>query len=139
MSRLKIMVIEDNSADVFILHRMLELEGVDFELEIAADGERALEFIQRQRENLHDQQPCVILLDLHLPKHSGLEVLSALRQSPVMGHIHVVVTTGLASPQEEADLRRLGARYRLKPMNLAQFRALAADLVAICQGIPIAA
>lgn len=139
MSRPKIMVIEDNSADVFILQRMLEMEVVEFELEIAADGERALQFIERQRQILHERQPCVILLDLHLPKHSGLEVLAALRKSPVLAHVHVIVTTGLASPQEEADLKKLGAYYRLKPNNLAQYRALAAELVAICKGLPIAA
>jgi hypothetical protein len=57
----------------------------------------------------------------------------------VLSHIHVIVTTSLASPQEEADLRRMGAYYRLKPANLSEFRELAADLVAICKGLSLAA
>jgi CheY-like chemotaxis protein len=139
MSRLKILVVEDNPADVLILRRMLELRGEDFELEVASDGERAIQFIHEQRQNLHASQPCVILLDLHLPKHSGLEVLSVLRKSPVLSHVHVIVTTGLASPQEEADLRRTGAYYRPKPKNLSEFRELAEDLIAICKGLSRAA
>jgi hypothetical protein len=50
--------------------------------------------------------------------------------------VHVMVMTSSASPQEEAELRRLGAYYRTKPRELGEFTGLAADLIAICKGAP---
>src|ERR1700722_9953082 len=135
----KILVIEDNPADVFILIRMLKLQEAEFEVELVGDGERALQYVHSRRKNSHDLTPCVILLDLHLPKHDGLEVLRAIRQDPDLGHIQVVATTSVISPAQEAELRRLGAHYRLKPTNLSQVRELACDLIAICKGWQIAA
>jgi CheY-like chemotaxis protein len=132
MPRAKILVIEDNSSDVFLLRRaLIAAQGDDLELEIAADGERALQLI-RSRVSHHEEQPCVILLDLHLPKHDGFEVLTAIRQNPVLAEVHVMVTTNLASPKEADELRRMGVEYRLKPRDLAEFVKLAADLIEIC-------
>lgn len=51
-----------------------------------------------------------------------------------MNHIHVVVMTSAATPQEEAELQSLAAYYRLKPKKLSDFSELAADLIAICRG-----
>ena len=131
----KILIVEDNPADVYILRLALQELAEEFDLEVASDGERALQHVRQERENPHDMHPCVILLDLHLPKYDGFEVLRAIRQEPVLSHIHVVVTTSIASPRDEAELRRLGADYRLKPRDLAEFTKLAADLIAICKGL----
>jgi len=110
----------------------------EVELEVASDGERALKFIHSQRENPKDAQPCVILLDLHLPKHDGLEVLGAIRQEPALNHIHVVMVTSGASPRQEAELRRMGVEVRPKPMELSQFEDLAATLLGVCDGLRVA-
>ncbi len=135
----RIFVIEDNPSDVYIQRPTLADQGEDFELEVAFDGEEALRFVHRQRQSRHDMLPCVILLDLHLPKHNGIEVLKAIQQEPVLSHIHVVVLTNLASPQERAELRRLGADLRPKPAGLAEMARLAGDLIAFCKGLqPIA-
>jgi CheY-like chemotaxis protein len=134
MARAKIFVVEDNSSDVYILRRALQKRGEEFDLQVAADGEQALQFVHDQRRNRQDTEPCVILLDLHLPKHNGLEILRAIREEPILSHIHVVVVATLASPQEEAELRSMGADYRLKPTGLSDYADLAADLIAICKG-----
>lgn len=133
----KIMVIEDNLSDIFLLRRALTANGENFELEIAADGERALELIASRDHNL-DLHPCVILLDMHLPKHDGIEILRALRRNPALTAIPVLVTTNGVSPKEAGELRAMGVDYRLKPKDLAEFAKLAADLLAICNGALIA-
>jgi CheY-like chemotaxis protein len=135
MGPAKILVVEDNPADVHVLRRSLDEIGEDYVLEVLYDGERALEFIHDQRKNRHDAQPCVILLDLHLPKHNGLQVLHAIREEPVLSHVKVVLMTGLASPQEQAELTRMEADWRLKPGSLSEFSDLAAYLIALCRGI----
>jgi CheY-like chemotaxis protein len=131
----KILVIEDNPSDIYILRRALEDLGEDFELEILTDGARALQFVHRQREDRADLLPCVIVLDLHIPKHDGLEVLRSILQEPALHHIHVVLVTTSASPREEMELRRMGADYRLKPVGLPGYAELARDLIDICKGL----
>jgi CheY-like chemotaxis protein len=139
MSIPKILVVEDNPSDVFLLRHALKEYADEVELEIAEDGERALEFVQDLRRNRQHMQPCVILLDLHLPKYGGLEVLRAIREEPALHQVEVVVTSNLASPNEEEELRSLNAHYRLKPCNLTQYKELAADLIAICRGFQVVA
>jgi len=139
VSRAKILIIEDNSSDVFLLRRaLIAMGGENFDLEITGDGERALQMIDgwNGRQEMH---PCVILLDLHLPKHDGLEILRAIRQNPVMSEIRVVMTTNGASPKEVEELRGMGVEYRLKPANLREFEQLATDLIAICNGSEVTA
>jgi CheY-like chemotaxis protein len=139
MPRAKIMVIEDNPSEVFLLRRALfAVQGAGFDLEIAADGETALQLI-RSRDSHLETHPCVILLDLHLPQYDGLDILRAIRLNPKMNQVQVVVTTNSASPQEAEELKSMGIEYRLKPRNLAEFATLAGDLVAICSGSAVTA
>ena len=132
MPRTKIMVIEDNASDVFLLRRaLIAMPDADFDLEVAADGERALQLIHG-KESHREVYPGVILLDLHLPRHDGLEILGAIRRNPRFANTPVLVTTSAVSPNEVEELRRMGVDYRLKPRDLAEFGKLAADLVTIC-------
>jgi CheY-like chemotaxis protein len=119
----------------------MALSGLDEEVdvEVLTDGQRALEFVHSQRKARHESHPCVIVLDLHLPRHDGLEILQAIRQEPVLNHISVVVLTGGATPSEHSELERLGASYRCKPMTLSGFDELAEELIAICKGLVLAA
>jgi CheY-like chemotaxis protein len=75
----------------------------------------------------------MILLDLHLPKYSGVEVLQAIRQDPVLTDVHVMVLTSLANPRQQADISASGALLRLKPSNLEGFSLLAAEIMEICK------
>jgi two-component system response regulator len=139
MSRVRILVIEDNPSDVFLLRRALfSIVGENFDLDIAADGEQALDWIH-SRNGHHDPHPCVILLDLYLPKHDGIEILQALRKASTLNQIHVVVTTAMVSPKEAEQLRKLGVVYRPKPRDLSEVQQLASDLLALCHGSKIAA
>ena len=131
-----ILVIDENSADVFLLRRGLDQLGEAYQLEILADGAAALQFIDEHRTGVREPNPCVILLDLRLPKHSGLEVLRAIKREPVLAHIKVVVMTSFASPKEEANIRSMGAFCRVKPgpMSLSGYDELAAEVMEICKG-----
>ena len=114
------------------------LDG-DVEIQIVTDGQKALEFVHLRRKNRDEAHPCVIVLDLHLPRHDGIEVLKAIREEPVLCNVHVVILTGTASRNEMAEVSRMGAHYRTKPMNLSGYDELAADLLALCKGMSIAA
>jgi CheY-like chemotaxis protein len=131
----KILLIEDNSADVFMLRHALDQHGEEYVLEVLRDGEEAIEFVNLQRTAEVNDEPCVIVLDLHLPKHDGAAVLRAIRQEPVLAHVGVVALTTIASPRDEHEVRDLGVRlYKAKPSLIDDWIELARQILEICLG-----
>jgi CheY-like chemotaxis protein len=127
-----ILVVEDNVADVHLLRYALDAQGKPYRLEILSDGEAALTFVAEHRQGVRQHEPCVILLDLHLPKYNGIEVLTAIREEPILTHIRVVVLTTMASPADHAEVIELGAICREKPSDLNEITVLAAEIFALC-------
>ena len=82
---------------------------------------------------MREPVPCVILLDLYLPRYDGMAVLKAIRKAPALEHIHIVVWTGSASPDQKIEIANLGAAYKRKPSTLNELEELAAELIAICK------
>ena len=137
MSLPNILLIEDNPSDIHVLRRALDRLNEAVELHVLPDGEAALGFIQNQRDNPHEARPCVIVLDLHLPKYDGLEVLRAIRKEPILNHVRVMVVTGSARPELAEEIRAMGVAYRQKPSRLSEFDELAAELIALCKGLQL--
>ncbi len=134
MSMPTILLIEDSFADVVLLRTCLDQLGEPYRLDVLADGEAALKHVESYRSGVRKPEPCVILLDLHLPKHSGTEVLAAIRQQPVLAHVHVVVLTTIASPRQRAEIDELGAIFRTKPATLDLVEELACEILELCKG-----
>jgi two-component system, chemotaxis family, response regulator Rcp1 len=130
----KILVIEDNPADVFLIRFALNYHKEEYELELLRDGQEAMRFVDQQRTLAAEPQPCVIVLDLNLPGHDGRSVLRAIREEPLLAHVRVVALSSFVSPKDELEIQRLGVRlYRAKPMQLDDWIALAGEILAICR------
>ena len=136
MQPARIVVIDDNPADVLLLRLALDQEHEDYELEILKDGEEALQFVQDHRKGVREPEPCVIVLDLNLPLYDGMELLRAIRNAPPLEHIHVVVWSALLRPDQEVEVTSLGAIYKAKPVGLSKLAELASEIMAICKDIP---
>jgi CheY-like chemotaxis protein len=136
----KILVIEDSLGDVLLLRFALDHHKENYVLELLRDGEEAIRFIEAQRSvAAPDPEPCVIVLDLNLPKYDGASVLQALKREPTLAHIQVVALSGVANPSDARKLERLGVRLlRTKPMKLEDWIELASEIIAICRE-PVAA
>ena len=132
MHAARILVIEDNEGDVNMLRFALDEQEEDYELEVLRDGEAAIQFIHEHRRAAREPEPCVILVDLHLPRYDGIAILRAIREAPPLEHIQVVVLSGRANPREEAEIANLGAFYRTKPSTLSELSELAAEIFVIC-------
>jgi len=130
-----ILVIEDNVADQVLIRIALDELGEPYEFQVLPDGEAALAFVADHRSGRRKHDPCVILLDLHLPKYNGVEVLAAIRAEPILDHIHVIVMTTDISPAERAQIAELGAFCCLKPSDVEGIKALARDILAACKGL----
>jgi CheY-like chemotaxis protein len=130
----RIVIVEDNSADVFLLRHAFDQYEEEYVLELLRDGEEAMEFVNRQRSAASDEEPCVIILDLHLPKMDGTAVLKVIKQEPALASVHVVALTTLASPKDELEVRKLGVRlYRAKPTLVDEWITLAGEILDICR------
>jgi CheY-like chemotaxis protein len=130
----RILIIEDNPGDVFLLRHALEAIGEPFELKILTDGEEALLFVREHRLGLHPPEPCVIVLDLHLPKYDGMAVLRAIKHAPALEHIGVMVLSGVVSSEEMQELLKLDVqRHSRKPSSLSEFQTLAEEIIALCK------
>jgi two-component system, chemotaxis family, response regulator Rcp1 len=133
----RILVVDDSTADVSLLRVALNQQSEPhYELEVLQTAEHALAFVEEHRSRLHDglheAEPCVILLDLHLPRYDGITILKAIKQAPVLAHIHVMVLSGIATPQEQFKIATMGAFYRQKPSDLAGYLDLGAEIFALC-------
>lgn len=121
----EILLVEDNPNDVELTIRALRKHNLAEGLHIVRDGEEALEFLFGTGRYAHRDitiQPKVILLDLKLPKVTGLEVLKKIKTNEATASIPVVVLT---TSREENDIRtsyKLGVNsYIVKPVDFNKF------------------
>jgi CheY-like chemotaxis protein len=122
----KILLAEDHAADVYLIRAALEEYGIDVPIQVAAEGQEVLQIISQQ-EALADTQLSLIILDLNLPRHDGIEILQRLRETKRLARIPVVVLTSSDSPRDKVVATELGAaRFLRKPSNLEQFLSLGA-------------
>jgi two-component system response regulator len=114
-----ILLIEDNPSDVDLTRRALEKSRISNELVVAEDGEAALEYLWREGPN---ELPALTLLDLNLPKLSGLEVLQRIRGDARTRRLPVVILTSSKEEQDLAAGYDLGVNsYIRKPVDFKQF------------------
>jgi chemotaxis family two-component system response regulator Rcp1 len=126
-------MIEDNPADIRLLRQALDQQELAYELCVLTDGESALRYLAEHCQA--GAHPCLIVLDLHLPRYDGAEVLRAIRSTPTLTRVDVAVLTTVASPSEEAAVLALGVSlYARKPSDWDDFIALGAQLLGLCYG-----
>lgn len=116
-----ILLIDDNKGDIRLVTEAVLAVVPDADVRSVSDSMLAL---PRLKESLAAHAaPNLILLDLRMPKKSGLEVLQEIRRDPQIGHLPIVVFT---SSEAEQDVSRAYALYAnavvTKPPNLAQLR-----------------
>jgi two-component system, chemotaxis family, response regulator Rcp1 len=126
----RILLAEDNPADVYLLREALNREGVPVELTVLWDGQEAFDFIESRGPFSKSQLPDLVVLDLNLPKADGSSILKRIREKPEYAHIPVVVLTSSNSPNDRRTAARLGAAsFLTKPADLDQFLALGSILL----------
>lgn len=128
----EVLLVEDNLQDAELTIRALKKSNLVNNLIHLTDGVQALDFIfatGKYKGRNTNQFPKVILLDLKMPKISGMQVLERIKSDPSTKSIPVVVLTSSA---EDPDIKRcyeLGANsYIVKPVEFANFSATVSDL-----------
>lgn len=116
-----ILLVEDDSNDILFIKRAFRRSKLENPMNIVRDGDEAVAYLSGEGDysnrNVYPL-PSMILLDLKLPRRSGLEVLEWLRQQPILKRIPVVILT---SSKENIDINRaydIGVNsYLLKPVD----------------------
>lgn len=115
---IQILLVDDSEADVRFTLEALREAKVQNVIEVAYDGESAMEYLRRPGQ----RRPDLILLDLNLPGMDGREVLAEIKADPELSVIPVVVLTTSRADEDVVRSYRLHANcYVTKPVDLNQF------------------
>lgn len=124
MAPIKIMLVDDNEADIELTKSTLEESKVRMDIMTASDGQHALDQLEAALSR-GEQLPDLILLDLNMPRLDGRGFLSRVRQREELKAIPVVVLTSSDAEQDIVKSYKLGANcYVNKPVGLDEFQKI---------------
>ena len=119
-----VLLADDNATDAELTTRALNLGGVSRNIVWVQDGEAALNYLLRKGPYADRQagNPRLMLLDLHMPKIDGLDVLARIKADPQLRSIPIVI---MSSSDQESDMIRSYEKhansYIVKPVDFKQF------------------
>ena len=127
-----ILLVEDDPDHELLTIRALKKSNIANDIKVARDGAEALDYVfcrNRYAGRYIDDRPQVILLDLNLPKVSGIEVLRQIKADDRTKSIHVIVLTVSQHDGDIAQCRKLGAdTYIVKPVSFNNLSEVTAHL-----------
>ena len=113
-----ILLVEDDDVDVMTVKRALKDLNIKNRLVNTANGEEALEYLK----NNGNKKPCIILLDLNMPKMNGIEFLQIVKADDSLKEIPVIVLTTSSQQQDIAESFKLSiAGYIVKSVDYAEY------------------
>ncbi len=118
----QVLLVEDNKGDARLTKEALAESKVHIELSHVEDGAEAMAFLKKEGQYADAPTPDLILLDLNLPKKSGREVLTEMRQLSECGLTPVVILTTSEAEEDIVKSYELNANcYITKPVDFSEF------------------
>ncbi len=125
VKEVEVLIVEDNPSDQELTMRALRKKNLSNKIHIVGDGAEALDFLFGRGEYADRTMadiPKVVLLDIKLPKVSGIEVLQQLKADPKLRALPVVMLTSSREGPDVQECYRLGANsYIVKPVDFDKF------------------
>lgn len=114
----EILLVEDNEGDVFLTKKAFEKAKIANNINVAMDGEEAMNMLQSNST----PKPDIVLLDINLPKKDGKQVLAEMKEDENLRRIPVVILTSSKAEQDIVKTYDLHASsYIVKPIDLQKF------------------
>ena len=117
-----VLLVEDDEGDVLMTREAFEYHKLQNRLHVVSDGEQAMQFLRQEGQYPEAPRPGLILLDVNLPRKSGMEVLAELKQDDDLLTIPVIMLT---TSQAEEDIVRSYALHAnafvSKPVDFEHF------------------
>jgi len=118
---IEILLVEDNPADVYMLRKSFNESRIANTIQVVNDGELALDFLYKRGDFAAAPRPDLVLLDIGLPKKSGLEVLAEVKADPDLMRIPVIILTTSRAEEDVLKSYNLHANsYISKPVHLEE-------------------
>jgi len=143
-ARQTILLAEDNEDDVVIMRAALEKAGIKNPVQVVADGEQALAYLRGEGEYADRAKhplPIMLLLDLKMPKRTGLEVIEWIRHNDALKRLTVHILSASTRAADVTRAAELGANaYLIKPSRYDDLVAMLAawNQLAQYQALPAA-
>ena len=127
-----VLLVEDDPDDVLFLKRAFQKAGVTLPVRVAQDGQEAIDYLSRAgrfKDPEHYPIPCLVVLDLKLPKRTGLEVLQWLRRREEFSDLPVVMVTSSGEIEDRERVMHHGVEaYHVKPVTFEELVRLAREI-----------
>lgn len=131
--RSRLLIVDDNEADLFLVKEALRREGLDCEIVSLADGAQAIEYLCGPAAVA--ARPHCIVLDLNLPKVRGDLVLKAIREHPPLADVPILVwSSSLRTDTDSVTAQSGPTLFIEKPSDLHEFLAIGGKIRSLLEG-----
>lgn len=128
-----ILIAEDDPDDRLIIKAAFDAEGAPNALHFVGDGEELMDYLNKSRNIDRQLPPCLVILDLNMPKKDGRRALWEIRQVPALRQLPVVVLTTSNADQDFEYCSRLGiSDFITKPNSFDEFIQLVRGINQLC-------
>ena len=126
----KVLLIEDNHDDVFLMRRAVKKAGMPWNVNVVMDGQEAIDYMNGAGKFANREEfplPSLVFLDLKLPYFSGFDVLTRIRNHETLKDVPVIILTSSPEQRDQQKAAELGANvYLIKPPTEDMLRRIAA-------------
>jgi CheY-like chemotaxis protein len=133
-----ILLVEDDINDVFFFERAVKKAAISHQVQVARDGLEAIHYLSGEGDFANREKyplPCLIVLDLNMPRKNGFEVLEWLRQTQPLNTLPAVILTSSQAERDSQQAHDLGARaYFVKPSDPSKLVELINQMTKDCVG-----
>jgi CheY-like chemotaxis protein len=128
-----VLFVEDNPYDIDLTLRALKACGLENRVKVVRDGKEAVDYVFRTgpyQDRPREESLRLVLLDLKLPKMTGLQVLQWIRADPETKSLPVIILTTFEDDRDVVEIFRLGVTgYLVKPLRVEKFYDIARGLI----------
>jgi CheY-like chemotaxis protein len=126
-----IVCIDDDHEDVEMLKEAFRKLSVDYEFIQAKDGEVGLKLLREM--SAKNEQPCLIVLDINMPRMDGRETFIALKKDPLLSGIPTVIFSTSSSPMDQMFFSKKNVEYFVKPIDFNKLSIVAGSFLKMCE------
>jgi CheY-like chemotaxis protein len=126
-----IVCIDDDHEDVDMLKDAFRKLSVDYEFIQATDGELGLKLLREMADR--NEQPCLIVLDINMPRMDGRETFIALKKDPVLAGIPTVIFSTSSSAMDQLFFSKKNVEYFVKPIDFKKLSVVAGSFLKMCE------
>ncbi len=125
-----ILCVDDDEDDLLFIKEIIQSQGHSFEIIEAFNGLEAFSYLQESQKK--DQYPCLIIMDMNMPRMDGKQTIGKIREDERLSKIPIVVFTTSSNTDHRNYFESLGIHFITKPFDYAVFTKEIINLLAFC-------